>query len=70
MKTNSNIVTIVKSTNAFQSSNNQMFLSASVLPIFENAVRLLNAGFSYEEWEEMTTCGITAKKIVKEIFEA
>lgn len=68
--TSSNIVTIVKNTKAFQSSNNQMFLSASILPVFENAVNMLDAGFSYEEWKDVTTCGITAKQIVKEIFEA
>jgi hypothetical protein len=62
-------VELVMATSTFKELNNMMFISPSVIGIFENAIKMFNAGFSYKEWESTTCAAKATKKIVLEIFQ-
>jgi len=62
-------VELVMATATFKAANNMALVSPSVIGIFENAINMKKAGFSYSQWESQTTGGKKTKEIVKEIFE-
>lgn len=63
-------ITTVMQTKAFQQANNMMVVSPSLIGIFDNAIAMKQAGFTYEQWLQSTCAGVLSKAIVKEIFAA
>jgi hypothetical protein len=61
---------IVMATESFKKSNNQMMTSISFIGVFENAISMKKAGFTYAEWLNATCAGSLAKQIVKEIYQS
>ena len=59
---------LIQLTPSFKDGNNIMFISPSLIGIFDNAIEMQKAGFTFAQWENTTGAGKKAKAIVKEIF--